>query len=136
MQRLYGKEFAEDSPEWKALHTGDNIMVFKNFDVFRASDWSLLLVIVLLGVVAFAGPAEAPVVSTANIVLWTVAVRLLGTFVVGFVLAKQDRNRFWTLHYRKSGLDDQQAFEEWKRLYNLVSTVMYVPCRVAWRVGL
>lgn len=111
-------------------------MVFKNFDVFRASDWSLLLVIVLLGVVAFAGPAEAPVVSTANIVLWTVAVRLLGTFVIGFVLAKQDRNRFWTLHYRKSGLDDQQAFDEWKRLYNLVSTVMYVTCRVPWRVGL
>lgn len=138
-QGLYGSEFSRETKEWKATHTNDNIFVIKSFDMYRASDWSLMLVLLLLTGFAFAGVSEGhPIASPSDIVLFTVAARLLGTFVIGYILARQDRTQFWTAHFSSTGLDARLAFDEWKRLYNLISSIMCAAAqhgRVASRVS-
>eukprot|EP00048_Salpingoeca_helianthica_P023236 m.23182 g.23182 ORF g.23182 m.23182 type:complete len:691 (+) comp8435_c0_seq1:180-2252(+) len=41
----------------------------------------------------------------------------------GALLRRQSRDEFWTSHFLKQGKTRQDAFEQWKRLYNFVLTV-------------
>ena len=52
--------------------------------------------------------------------------RLLHTFGIGIVLRWQSQDKFWTKHFIRHGYNAQEAFANWKSLYNLTMTMTHV----------
>lgn len=57
----------------------------------------------------------------AHAVLW----RVVYNGVCGLLLHRQSVSESWTARFLKAGKTRQHAFEQWKRLYNLVLTITY-----------
>ena len=92
-----------------------NIFVVKNFDKFRATDWSLVLLVVVYALMLVVGTGaigvDGPIFGTpngvfgtytgtifvANALLW----KLVSALAIGLVLVNQDRSEFWTHHFEE-----------------------------------
>jgi phosphatidylethanolamine N-methyltransferase len=181
IEKIYG------SPPNLANKSSSNIMLIRNFDIFRSSDLSLLLVVCLTVAMFVLGMDYAPLTRTCggtatngeacldtpwiyrgttynsgkgtcilndhadwwcytrkdlsawgecncgkfgmyvvvgHVVVW----RVLKTLVSGFVLSRQAQSKWWT---NKFNGNDRAAFESWKKLSNLLTTMCGVSYMIA-----
>lgn len=76
-----------------------------------------------------------PLVSESYFVASALVVTVTGKSLVAFLLYKQGKTRFWTSHFLKNGLSREKAFEEWKRVQNLLDNLVNLSYIVLfWRM--
>jgi phosphatidylethanolamine N-methyltransferase len=102
-----------------------DLIVFKNFFVFRSSDFFTLLIFFYNLVLLFAN--FSPGLYVAHAVIW----RVFHSIALGYLLHLQSRGNWWTKRFTEYGMTKQDVFEEWKRLFNLSLTMNYVAMTVA-----
>jgi hypothetical protein len=51
--------------------------------------------------------------------------------VLGFILQKQSKEKFYTKHYIKNGFTAKEAFENWKKIYNFSLVFTYLTVLIA-----
>lgn len=104
----------------------NELVVLVNFDVFRASDLLLALVLIYLSATVF---LQIPTwVSVAHCVLW----RLFHNGFLGYLLRQQSRSQWFSKHYPSPKV----AFTNWKRIYNASVTITNVSyCLCALRLA-
>ncbi|KAI8870875.1 hypothetical protein GQ42DRAFT_121624 [Ramicandelaber brevisporus] len=109
-----------------------DLIVFKNFDICRFTDLSLLLLLVyafavpLVLFVMFSG--AYPVIGvTFKVFALLQAVVWIGVRygVIGLILHKQSKSKQWTRVFIKNGWSTRDAFDNWKSLYNLALAMTY-----------
>lgn len=98
----------------------DDLIIFFNLDLHRESDVFLIIITFYTAVLYFLNLSAW--LYLAHAIAW----RLFHTLVLGYILRKQSQNQMWTNHYRSKGKTKQQAFESWKRIYNLSLTINHV----------
>lgn len=134
IEKLYGSESREGAKQ----SSKSNLFVVKNFDWYRSSDVALVLVIVLLVVAVVFGSwnEQSPLASDAFFVGHALFWRAVCQLVMAYVLVKQERTQFWTKHFvERMQSTEQEAFENWKRLMNLLTCVQHISFLLcAWRL--
>ncbi|GAA6046822.1 hypothetical protein JCM3770_005660 [Rhodotorula araucariae] len=116
-----------------------DLLVFKNFDAFRARDFSFLLVVVYCLVPAFLPPLSRTA-QIALLFLHALAWRAFHTVALGLVLKKQSE-RSWLVrhfikhyHYEREGDAVRETFDNWKAVYNLSLCMTYASfIALAWK---
>ncbi|KAL7413484.1 phospholipid methyltransferase-domain-containing protein [Mrakia frigida] len=128
MHDLYHRFFRKD------------VVVLKNIDLFRASDFSLVLLLTYT-----LGPMLLPSLSGRPLLiayfLHALGWRLFHSFGLGVLLQKQSENKWFVRHFIKhyhypAGEEGaiEEAFANWKVLYNLSLTMMYASFMgLAWK---
>ncbi|GAA6020363.1 hypothetical protein JCM10207_002082 [Rhodosporidiobolus poonsookiae] len=115
------------------------LLVFKNFDAFRARDLAFLLVLLYALVPAFLPPLSSGA-HLALLFLHALAWRVFHTGVLGWTLKNQSERK-WVVrhfikhyHYEKEGDAVLDAFNNWKAVYNLSLCMTYVSFgALAWK---
>ncbi|KAJ2770023.1 phosphatidylethanolamine N-methyltransferase, partial [Coemansia nantahalensis] len=104
-----------------------DLIVFKNFDLFRASDMLILLLLIYsvgvpLGVLWATSHARLVLAySIAQCVGWI----LFRTLVLGILLRKQSTSQLITRWYIKRGGNSEEAFSSWRAVYNTATIMTY-----------
>ncbi|KAJ2726817.1 phosphatidylethanolamine N-methyltransferase [Coemansia sp. Benny D115] len=104
-----------------------DLIVFKNFDLFRASDVLIVLLLAYsvgtpLGFMWLTG--NRPLVlayAVAQCVGWI----LFRTAALGVLLKKQSSSQLITRWYIKHGGNGEEAFSSWRAVYNTVTIMTY-----------
>ncbi|KAF9299164.1 phosphatidylethanolamine N-methyltransferase [Linnemannia elongata] len=102
-----------------------DLIVFKNFDIFRSTDIFTALVIVYATVVPLLVSNMGPSFITFVIVMQALLWRIFHSYVLGTVLRMQSVNKFYTKHFIKHGGTVQDAFQSWKSIFNLSNSMTY-----------
>ncbi|KAI9244726.1 phospholipid methyltransferase-domain-containing protein [Sporodiniella umbellata] len=112
-------------------HLRKDLIVFRNFDPFRATDVVSALIILY----GFLAPLVIPGKFGVAIAIWQAFFwRFLHSIGNGVLLRAQSDNKFLTRHYIKWGGTVREAFRNWKSLFNLTLTMTYVSFFVAcWK---
>ena len=100
-----------------------NLLGFKNLDLFRTTDYSLLLLVGYLATVTAMTP-NTPVYQTIFVVhalLW----RLWFSVGLGMILTKQSEEKMFTRHFVKYGESAGEAWRQWKGMYHLSNTLCH-----------
>jgi len=127
IEKLYGSE-SSAAAQTNGNGGGANVFIIRNFDLFRASDVGLVLTLaflfaaVVLGSYDDAGPLSSDGFFIAHAIFW----RTLTSVVLGLVLVRQERDRFWTRHWEAMGSDANEAFENFKRLMNMLLSLTHL----------
>lgn len=122
-----------------------DMLVFKNFDAFRAPDFATVLVIVYTVAFLFVIPAitartdsAAPLITVAFV--HALAWRVFHSVGLGLALKAQSERRWIVRHFIKHYLYDAQgeavrnAFDNWKSTYNLSLCMTYLSTgMLAWQ---
>ncbi|KAK9685452.1 phosphatidylethanolamine N-methyltransferase, variant 2, partial [Basidiobolus ranarum] len=103
-----------------------DLIVFKNFDLFRSTDLFIVLIILYGGVFVPLLANGGEHIFTWFLVGQCLAWRLIHSYVLGAVLYFQSNSKFWTKHFIKYGGTNKDAFESWKSIYNLSLSMTYV----------
>jgi phosphatidylethanolamine N-methyltransferase len=131
--RTYGVEF----PKTKRSHQ-ENILIVKNFDPFRASDWSIIFILfmyIYVTVISGGVLGMESKVSVDVFLLNAIGATMVGRLVLMFLLYKQGKTKFWTSHFKSKNMSRQESFQEWKRLQNLLECVINISfAMLYWRV--
>ncbi|KAJ1887570.1 phosphatidylethanolamine N-methyltransferase, partial [Kickxella alabastrina] len=104
-----------------------DLIVFKNFDLFRASDILILLLLfysiaIPLGFMWVTGNRQLVLAySIFQCIGWI----LFRTLALGFLLKKQSTSQLITRWYIKHGGNGEEAFSSWRAIYNTVSIMTY-----------
>lgn len=130
IERTYGKmtDDVEKSERDAVLYDAeygyfqkkDDLIIFFNLDIYRASDLFLILITIqeiLLSILNL---------HSAFYIIQVVIYRLLLTVGLGYILYKQSKYEAYTKHFISKGRTKQQAFENWKRIYNMALTINHV----------
>ncbi|ORZ04453.1 phospholipid methyltransferase-domain-containing protein [Lobosporangium transversale] len=102
-----------------------DLIVFKNFDPFRATDIFVSLIILYATIVPLLFSNMGPGVITFFIVFQALLWRIFHSYVLGFVLYRQSTDKFYTKHFIKHGGTVQDAFQSWKSIFNLSNSMTY-----------
>ncbi|KAF8932158.1 phosphatidylethanolamine N-methyltransferase [Dissophora ornata] len=102
-----------------------DLIVFKNFDIFRSTDVFVALIIIYATVVPLLISNMGPSFITFMIVIQALLWRIFHSFVLGVVLSQQSVNKFYTKHFIKHGGTVQDAFQSWKSIFNLSNSMTY-----------
>ncbi|KAF9197890.1 phosphatidylethanolamine N-methyltransferase, partial [Haplosporangium sp. Z 27] len=102
-----------------------DLIVFKNFDVFRSTDIFVALIIIYATIVPLLISNMGPSFITFMIVLQALFWRIFHSYVLGAVLSQQSVNKFYTKHFIKHGGTVQDAFQSWKSIFNLSNSMTY-----------
>ncbi|KAI1293973.1 phosphatidylethanolamine N-methyltransferase, partial [Mortierella claussenii] len=102
-----------------------DLIVFKNFDPFRATDVFVFLIILYATIIPLMISNMGPGVITFFIVIQALLWRIFHSFVLGFVLSRQSTHKFYTKHFIKHGGTVQDAFQSWKSIFNLSNSMTY-----------
>ncbi|OBZ84963.1 Phosphatidylethanolamine N-methyltransferase [Choanephora cucurbitarum] len=108
-----------------------DLIVFKNFDPFRAIDLVTVIAIAYAIVVPSLITGKTGVtISIAQAFFW----RAVYSFGNGFILRLQSNNKSFTRHFIKWGGGVQEAFQNWKSIYNFTLCMSYATFFVAcWK---
>ena len=128
VERIYGSTSngPDESSKKRMLYNaplvyfGRDLVLFKNLDPFRAADLFLLIII------AYTLTCYFIPFPKGYFVFQTICWRLIHTYGLGWILYKQGQTRFWTRHFIKFGGTKQEAFAQWKSLYNMTLVMSYV----------
>lgn len=89
-----------------------DLIVFKNFDLFRATDCVAAMLIAYAIITPLLIPGKIGIaISIVQAFFWR-AIHSLGN---GAILRSQSNNKFFTRHFIKWGGSVQEAFQNWKR---------------------
>eukprot|EP00455_Lapot_gusevi_P050407 TRINITY_DN72_c0_g1_i1.p1 TRINITY_DN72_c0_g1~~TRINITY_DN72_c0_g1_i1.p1 ORF type:complete len:721 (+),score=200.99 TRINITY_DN72_c0_g1_i1:67-2229(+) len=92
-------------------------VLFVNADIFRVSDFALFG-FVAYGLI-FCFVVEDKIWCVVQALIW----RLIHWLGLGSILWRQARSQYWTEHFISRGRSLYEAFDNWKRLYNLSLTM-------------
>lgn len=124
IEKIYGSEGDESG---KKGYTKANYFVIKNFDKFRSSDVSLIIIGILFTLTMYFGSINnGPLDSDFMFLSIAVVFRFLASFIIALILILQDRTKFWTKHFELIGQSKFDAFNEFKRLFNLLTTLQHL----------
>ncbi|ORY81378.1 phospholipid methyltransferase-domain-containing protein [Protomyces lactucae-debilis] len=114
-ERAFGE--ADSSPRGEGS-------VERMFDLFRSTDVTQVLIVFIGIVFAVFTPQQGLYAryATAQAVIW----RFVHTFGLFWSLNGQSEAKVWTRHFVKYGESPKRAWQEWKNIYLLSLTVMYV----------
>lgn len=100
-----------------------NYLGFRNFDIFRTADVSVLLLQVLMALVTLLTPSTKSFQAffCFAAMLW----RIWFTVGLGVILDRQSKIKLWTRHFVKFGETPEIAWREWKGIYCLSMTMCY-----------
>ncbi|KAI8050087.1 phospholipid methyltransferase-domain-containing protein [Thamnidium elegans] len=100
-----------------------DLIVFKNFDLYRSSDLAAGLVMVYATITPLLVRGKLGIVyATFQVFFW----RTFHSVGLGCLLYAQSKNKFFTRHFVKWGGGVNEAFQNWKSIYNLSSCMTYV----------
>ncbi|KAG0332939.1 phosphatidylethanolamine N-methyltransferase [Podila humilis] len=102
-----------------------DLIVFKNFDIFRSNDIFVALIIFYATLVPLLISNTGPRFLTFMIVIQALIWRIFHSYVLGSVLKQQSDNKFYTKHFIKHGGTAQDAFQSWKSIFNLSNSMTY-----------
>ncbi|KAF9432528.1 phosphatidylethanolamine N-methyltransferase [Entomortierella beljakovae] len=102
-----------------------DLIVFKNFDIFRSTDIFVALIIFYATVIPLLISNMGPSFITFVIVIQALFWRIFHSYVLGAVLKLQSDNKFYTKHFIKHGGTVHDAFDSWKAIFNLSSSMTY-----------
>eukprot|EP00516_Mucochytrium_quahogii_P008031 CAMPEP_0203746928 /NCGR_PEP_ID=MMETSP0098-20131031/2212_1 /ASSEMBLY_ACC=CAM_ASM_000208 /TAXON_ID=96639 /ORGANISM=" , Strain NY0313808BC1" /LENGTH=908 /DNA_ID=CAMNT_0050635181 /DNA_START=157 /DNA_END=2883 /DNA_ORIENTATION=- len=107
--------------------TRTSVFVVKNFDIYRASDVNLLLTLLFFVLSVWLGSFKGgPLDDDVFFVGLALGLHIVSALVKSVVLVRQEKTKFWTRHFTKQGLSKQDAFDSWKRLYNLLQSLQHI----------
>ncbi|KAI9208427.1 phospholipid methyltransferase-domain-containing protein, partial [Polychytrium aggregatum] len=131
MNRLYGDDGDRDRETIQKYFRRD-LVVVKNFDFFRATDlFTAIIALYSIGSALVLGPIDHQYDWKVQAVGWKVA----HTVILGLILHLQSRSKFWSRHYIKFGDTPKEAFNNWKTIYNLTQSMIYLSFSIcAFRV--
>ncbi|KAJ2894724.1 phosphatidylethanolamine N-methyltransferase [Coemansia aciculifera] len=104
-----------------------DLIIFKNFDLFRASDVLIMLLLaysvaIPLGFMWATGHVQLVLVySICQCVGWI----LFRTLALGFLLKRQSTNQLITRWYIKHGGNGEEAFSSWRAVCNTATIMTY-----------
>ncbi|KAF7723905.1 phosphatidylethanolamine N-methyltransferase [Apophysomyces ossiformis] len=122
----------EDAASMIDMHSGRDfyatyfrrdLIVFKNFDLCRSTDLVSVLVMFYALVMPLLIPGKVGVLFA---VLQALGWRVFHTCGLGWLLRAQSANKFLTRHFLKWGGGAQEAFKNWKSLFNLSLCMTYI----------
>lgn len=108
-----------------------DLIGFKNFDLFRSTD----IVAAMIMFYAIMTPLLVQGRSGISIaIVQAFAWRAIHSLGNGAILRAQSNHKFFTRHFIKWGGGVQEAFQNWKSLYNLTLSMTYVTFFIAcWK---
>ncbi|KAL1922139.1 uncharacterized protein VTP21DRAFT_10781 [Calcarisporiella thermophila] len=119
------------SPNRDIYHTyfRRDLIVFKNFDWWRSTDLFVAMIIFYSTVIPLflMRGSQAWLFVIGQALFW----RIFHSYILGAVLLVQSRSKHFTKHYIKYGFTPQDAFQNWKVIYNLSNCMTYVSFIVA-----
>jgi phosphatidylethanolamine N-methyltransferase len=109
------------------------LMGFRNFDAYRVTDSSVVLVQILILALTILTPSTPAYqfLFLLNAALW----RLWYSVGIGYILRRQSRYKSWTRHFVKFGDTVEEAWRQWKGSYHLSATLCYAGyTAAAWKL--
>eukprot|EP01100_Stratorugosa_tubuloviscum_P000169 TRINITY_DN1036_c1_g3_i1.p1 TRINITY_DN1036_c1_g3~~TRINITY_DN1036_c1_g3_i1.p1 ORF type:complete len:701 (-),score=249.82 TRINITY_DN1036_c1_g3_i1:108-2210(-) len=127
IKKIYPDFVEEQDPQRQCIlydkQTGyfrRDLIVFKNFTLWRASDFFMLLIIVY-SVIPLIFIDISPTFYVIQVILW----RLFHSFGLGYILWRQTKDSNWIKNYLNYETK-QQAFDNWKQILNFSVTINWV----------
>ncbi|KAF9175138.1 phosphatidylethanolamine N-methyltransferase [Mortierella sp. AD011] len=102
-----------------------DLIVFKNFDIFRSNDIFVALIIFYATVIPLLVSNTGPRFLNFMMVIQALVWRIFHSYILGGVLKQQSDNKFYTKHFIKHGGTAQDAFQSWKSIFNLSNSMTY-----------
>ncbi|KAF9207344.1 phosphatidylethanolamine N-methyltransferase [Haplosporangium sp. Z 27] len=102
-----------------------DLIVFKNFDIFRSNDVFVALIIFYATIVPLLISNTGSRFLTFMMVIQALVWRIFHSYILGGVLKQQSDNKFYTKHFIKHGGTVQDAFQSWKSIFNLSNSMTY-----------
>lgn len=99
------------------------LLIFNNFQITRSSD-ILTLVLAFYSVILIAVPKTTfwYFITLSSAVSW----RVFHNWGLGYILTSQSEDKGWTRLFLKYGKTPDEAYEQWKVLYNLSTIMSYI----------
>ena len=110
-----------------------NLLGIKNIDLFRVTDFSVLLLQFYMMFIIFWTPSTFvwKIFFLVHAAFW----RIWYSVGTGLILRQQSSKKFWTRHFLKYGESTEEAWRQWKGLYHLAMTMTYASFIAAvWKV--
>ena len=109
--------------EFYSYYFRRDLIVFKNFDLCRSTDLaSAVLMIYSVITPLIIGGNMGTTFAVAQAIFW----RLFHTYGLGALLHAQSKSKWFTRHFVKWGGGVDQAFQNWKSIYNLSLSMTYI----------
>ncbi|KAF9436003.1 phosphatidylethanolamine N-methyltransferase [Entomortierella beljakovae] len=102
-----------------------DLIVFKNFDIFRSNDIFVAMIIFYATIVPLLISNTGPRFLTFMMVIQALCWRIFHSYILGGVLKQQSDDKFYTKHFIKHGGTAQDAFQSWKSIFNLSNSMTY-----------
>ncbi|GAO50937.1 hypothetical protein G7K_5056-t1 [Saitoella complicata NRRL Y-17804] len=127
------KSGAAATAEEKVKKPARDLVVFRNFDPYRSADLALACLVSTTVVLAVFLPTTRT--TKTFFVLQAFFWRLVHSFGLGLVLSAQSRGKRWTRHFIKHGETAEDAWCQWKGVYNLSLCMVYASFgAVVWKL--
>ncbi|KAH6856504.1 phosphatidylethanolamine N-methyltransferase [Chaetomium sp. MPI-CAGE-AT-0009] len=110
-----------------------NMVGLQNFDPFRITDYTSVLLVALFVALAIVTPSTTfyKALFVLNAIVW----RLWYSVGLGVILTKQSNEKMFTRHFLKFGETPTEAWRQWKGMYHLSMTLCYVSFLAAcWKM--
>jgi len=127
MKKIYSELVADPDPQTKSIlydkvtgYFRKDLIVFYNFNILRSSDIFMIVIILYCFMTIFFD--IHPAFYIGQVVAW----RIAHSFGLGYILQCQSQDKKWILYYFNKGYTKQEAFDNWKRVYNLSLTMTWV----------
>lgn len=106
-----------------------DLVVFYNFDPFRATDLLVALLVVFTSATFLSLPDTHTyrMLSVGHALMW----RVIHSLGHGIVLTRQSRSKAWTKHFVKYGDGPEEAWRNWRSIYNVTVCMVYVSYAIA-----
>ncbi|KAK4146720.1 phospholipid methyltransferase-domain-containing protein [Dichotomopilus funicola] len=131
---------AETGPESKKATTAPgtplpvhNMVGIKNFDPFRITDYTSLLLVACFAALALVTPPTSlyQALFVINAIVW----RLWYSIGLGIILTKQSNEKMFTRHFLKFGETANEAWRQWRGMYHLSMTLCHASFLAAcWKM--
>ncbi|ROW05676.1 hypothetical protein VMCG_05255 [Cytospora schulzeri] len=122
-----------DDASREALSPVHDLLGLKNIDLFRSTDYSVILASMYVAVLAVVTPKTPTyqVLFFIHALLW----RLWYCLGIGILLNLQSKNKMITRHFVKYGESPGEAWRQWKGLYHFSMTLSVASfCAVCWKM--
>eukprot|EP00834_Sanchytrium_tribonematis_P001665 NODE_43_length_33755_cov_1.178542.p3 type:complete len:516 gc:universal NODE_43_length_33755_cov_1.178542:31807-33354(+) len=131
INKIYGpedfkKQFLNSNPHLYPIirtYFQRDLIVFKNFDIFRSHDLALVMLIVYAILIGLLHQWLAVIQA----IFWII----IHSYGTGLVLSLQSARKLWTRHFLKNGFSNKEAFDNWKKMYNASLCLMNISVAVA-----
>eukprot|EP01120_Amphizonella_sp_Union-15-10_P014790 TRINITY_DN7316_c0_g1_i1.p1 TRINITY_DN7316_c0_g1~~TRINITY_DN7316_c0_g1_i1.p1 ORF type:complete len:731 (-),score=105.58 TRINITY_DN7316_c0_g1_i1:1-2193(-) len=127
IKKTYPEMVQDQQPERQILlyhnqsgYFRKDLIVFKNLTLFRSSDVFMIVILAYNIMFFFFDISNAFYIW--QVIMW----RGVHNGILGYILYRQSHESWWTNQFAKIGFSKKEAFEEWKRIYNLSLTINHV----------